>query len=217
MPKFKSLVGKKFGKLEVISFSYKNNLGKAYWLCKCDCGKKIITSGSNLVTGQSKSCGCFRSKLLSVRRKKHGQSETKLYNVWRTIKSRCLLPSTISYERYGGRGIKICEEWKEKFEPFWKWAIENGYKDGLTIDRIDNDGDYCPENCRWVDRKEQAKNRRTTVFYLLNGEKICLNDLLKKIGFSKSMYWRNKKRGCVEVTQLFKGVDFNKFKIERID
>jgi len=217
MPKFKNLVGKRFGKLTVVSFSYKNSLGKAYWLCKCDCGKKITTSGSNLVTGQSKSCGCFRNKLLSVRRKKHGQSETKLYNVWRTIKSRCLLPNTISYKRYGGRGIKICEEWKKKFESFWRWAIKNGYKDGLTIDRIDNDGNYCPENCRWVTRKEQAKNRRTTVFYLLNGEKICLNDLLEKTGFSKSMYWRKRKKGIMDIEQLFTGLDFKKFRIERVD
>lgn len=217
MPKFRSLVGEVFGNLKVVSFSHKNSLGKNYWVCKCVCGNKIITSGSNLISGQSKSCGCLRKNLLSARMKKHGQSETKLYNVWRGIRSRCLLKNTIDYDRYGGRGIKICNEWKEKFESFWKWSIKNGYMDGLTIDRIDNDGDYCPKNCRWVDRKEQAKNRRTTVFYLLNGEKICLNDLLEKIGFSKSMYWRNKKRGYMEVTQLFNGVDFNKFKIERID
>lgn len=212
----KDLTGKRFGRLTVVSFSHKSECGKNYWVCHCDCGKEIITNSSNLITNQSKSCGCLRKKTSSLLHKKHGQSETRLYNVWRAIRSRCLLPNTKSYNRYGGRGIKICKEWYKNFEPFFIWSLKNGYKKGLTIDRIDNNGDYCPENCRWTTVKEQSKNRRNSVFYILNGVKTNLSDLLASTNFPESTYHKRIKSGKVKISEIFKGVDFNKFNIERI-
>lgn len=134
------------------------------WLCRCDCGNTTTISTHRIKTGETKSCGCWHSEAARMRRFKHGESQkTRLNSIWNSMKARCNIPSVKSYPRYGARGIKICREW-ESFVTFRDWALANGYADNLTIDRIDNDGSYSPENCRWVTLRENVNNQTKTRF-----------------------------------------------------
>jgi hypothetical protein len=126
----------------------------------CQCGKEFITDPNYVKTNHTKSCGCYRQKRVIEVIQKHNGKGTRLYSIWRGMRSRCRYKSTDFYEIYGGRGIKVCDEWQESFIPFQKWALDNGYTDTLQIDRIDSDGDYTPENCRWVTNAENMQNTR---------------------------------------------------------
>ncbi len=131
----------------------------------------------------------------SFRNYKHGQTGTRLYNVWRSMKERCYSSTYVQYKRYGGRGIKICDEWRNDFQAFKAWAIENGYTEGLTIDRIDNDGDYEPNNCRWVDMKTQARNTSKNVYIEHEGKRICLSELAEIYGLKAEVVISRYHRG----------------------
>lgn len=155
------LKGKRLGKLTVIERVENIPKHHARWLCKCDCGNTHIVESHCLIGGSVTSCGCN----LVVLHTTHGRSGSRLYTIWNGIKQRCLNENTKDYPYYGGRGITICDEWKNDFESFEKWALFNGYdayakRGECTLDRIDNDGNYEPSNCRWVTMKEQCKNRR---------------------------------------------------------
>ncbi len=171
------LLNQRFGRLVVVAPSKSKN-NETMWECKCDCGNIKIVSTSNLKAGRIKSCGCFKSDKLIKRNTTHSQRHTFLYEVWKSLRQRCNNPKHASYYNYGGRGITICEEWNKSFQSFYDWAYANGYslehqKDEvkkLTIDRIDVNGNYEPNNCRWVDRKTQARNTRITKFITFKGQ-----------------------------------------------
>lgn len=161
----RDLTGKRFGRWQVTGFAGRNSAGKDYWFCVCDCGNTKQVRGDGLTGGRNQSCGCYsreRAKQTgAIRGKlnvKHGLLGTRIYSIWHHMKDRCLNPGHVAYKRYGGRGISICEEWLDP-EAFYQWASVSGYRDGLTLDRIDNDAGYCPSNCRWATPKQQANNR----------------------------------------------------------
>ena len=164
MPKPAYLVGQKFGRLTVLS-KHQSTRNGIEWKCLCDCSENIIVTTAKLTSGNTKSCGCLRREVSASRCKDtatHGMRNTRIYDIWRGMKKRCLLDTHHSYKNYKGRGITVCAEWME-FEPFWQWARINGYADNLTIDRINNDDGYYPENCRWTSIAEQARNTRRNV------------------------------------------------------
>lgn len=171
------LNGKKFGKLTVVKRVENNKHRQPQWLCKCDCGNETIVSGQKLRTGHTKSCGCiiFEQKT----RLKHGMTNTSLFTRWMNMKSRCYNPKNKRYSRYGARGITICDEWMD-FSNFYNWAMQNGFKESLTLDRIDNDNGYCPENCRWATQKQQSNNKSTNSIFEINGEKNTLSEWCDK-------------------------------------
>lgn len=162
MSKVNDLTGKKFGRLTVIKRCGSNKNRRALWLCQCDCGNTKIILGNSLLSKSTLSCGCYNKEHSKNIHTKHSLSYTKLYKVWGGMKTRCYNPNFMYYCNYGGRGIAICKEWKDDFSNFYKWAISNGYREGLTIDRINNDGNYEPSNCRWITRAEQNRNQRKT-------------------------------------------------------
>ena len=173
--KGKDLKGQRFGKLKVIDFAYSN--GTCYWKCRCDCGKDCIVKGTSLRYGSTKSCGCgsLEQALINLDNArqlttKHGCShKDKLYHIWKGIKARCYNPHNKRYKNYGGRGIKVCDEWKNDYLSFKNWALNNSYSDDLTIDRINNDGNYEPNNCRWVDIKTQQNNTTRNIYITYKG------------------------------------------------
>lgn len=165
------LTGQRFGMLTVIERAGNNSSGSALWRCICDCNNETIVRTAVLNNGHTASCGC--QKLQS--RLRHGMNNTPLYSSWECMKARCNNPHNIGYSNYGGRGIQVCDEWND-FVQFMEWANVNGYKEGLTLDRIDVNGNYEPDNCRWATKQEQANNRRTCIMITYFGETHSLKD-----------------------------------------
>ena len=167
------LTGQKFGMLTVIEFAGNNQYRASMWRCICDCGNEIVVRGEDIRSGKTLSCGCLRT---TNHFKIHGESDTRLYEIWCGMKKRCYNPNEVGYINYGERGISVCSEWYNDYTIFRDWANENGYQDDLTIDRINNDGNYEPDNCRWATRLEQNNNTRQNAYYEFNGEVHSLAD-----------------------------------------
>lgn len=153
------LIGQRFGRLVVTAEAAPGKDRRKRWRCLCDCGGETITSTYHLRSGSTKSCGCLTAERAHDRQYKHGGKGTRLYNIWKNMRQRCTNPKNPDFKWYGARGIKVCEEWND-FAVFREWALANGYREDLTIDRVNVDGDYRPENCRWTTWAEQARNRR---------------------------------------------------------
>lgn len=188
------LTGRKFGRLTVIERCKENTKqGKPRWICKCDCGNEHIVSSACLKSGKVRSCGCLSKD--TIRTYKHGMTHTKLHSVWHNMKDRCYREKHPSYQRYGGRGIYVCDKWKDDFISFYEWAIENGYEEGLSLDRIDNDGPYSPKNCRWVTMEQQANNRCANHMVTYRGETKTLTEWSKVFNCSYAMILRRLESG----------------------
>ena len=208
-----NLTGKRFGKLVAIKTAGKTKNGAYLWKCKCDCGNEIIANVGNLKNGHTKSCGCLRVDRCKTNFTKHGLEHTRLYGIWSDMRLRCYDEKNIAYHRYGGRGITICDEWKNDVKAFYDWATANGYKDSLTIDRIDNDGNYCPENCRWATVKEQASNRRSNILVTHNGKTQTMKKWANEVGTPYKVVWaRMQKLGWSAERALTEPVKKGKWK-----
>ena len=169
MGKLIDLTGNRFGRLTVLGFSNIDNNRSTHWHCECDCGKICIVNGNSLKRGLTRSCGCLNREMSSKRLITHNKSYTQTYKIWSGIKRRCCNPNEENYKNYGGRGIKICHEWNDSFEIFYRDMGER--PQGTSIERIDPNGDYCKDNCRWATTKEQCNNRTNNRYIEYNGNK----------------------------------------------
>lgn len=205
MPKLVDLTGQRFGRLTVLERGedYISPKGRKVvrWRCRCDCGNVKDIAASHLRGGDNISCGCFHKERLVEAGKEngttHGLSKTRIYHLFQNMKLRCSDEKSESYKNYGGRGIRVCEEWSGKggFEKFYAWALENGYSDELTIDRIDVDGDYSPENCRWTDWNTQYNNTTKSVKLTYNGKTQTAAQWAKELGLDRHTIYGRIKRG----------------------
>jgi len=185
--RIKDLTDQFFGKWHVIGYVGNDKSGKASWLCQCSCDNKTIKIivGTELVKGKSKSCGCLIGEMNKIRSTTHGMTNTRLHRIWNGMHARCYNKNSKDYKHYGKRGIIICKEWLEDFMNFYNWAAHNGYQKDLTIDRIDVDKNYCPENCRWVSTAIQNKNKTTAIKVTYKGKEWILKDLVDILGLTK--------------------------------
>ena len=170
----KDLTGLKFGNLNVIK-KYGKIKGITYWECKCDCGIIKLINHYSLLKGRSTSCGCLKGQKISNKKSTHNKTNTKIYKLWIGIKNRCNNINSPKYKSYGGRGIKVCDEWQNDFMSFYNWTLANGYDENAkygecTIERLNVNGDYEPSNCTFKNLKEQANNKTTNIFVEYNGE-----------------------------------------------
>ena len=180
MSKKIDMIGKQFGRLKVVEES--GHLGPfVAFKCQCDCGNAVIVRGTSLRTGNTTSCGCVRKEIVSDLNKTHGMRHKAEYSVWQNMISRCTNSNTNCFYRYGGRGITVCDEWRD-FEKFYADMGDSPH--GMTLDRIDNNGPYSKENCRWSTLGDQARNTRRTKLVEYNGKKQCLKDWASEVGIS---------------------------------
>lgn len=191
------LAGKRFGRLTVLglteSRTYPCGTTHRHWLCRCDCGKITVVSQSHLKTGKVKSCGCLNVE--RIREPRVTFSHKRIHRIWKGMKDRCLNPNYHSYSRYGGRGITICDEWINDSNAFERWAVSNGYSDEFSIDRIDNDKGYSPDNCRWVDKLTQQNNTSSNLYLQYAGRKLTASEWARQLGISRDVIYERYKKG----------------------
>lgn len=197
------IINKQYGDLTVVKLHhkeqiYRNNIKNGflyYYLCKCSCGNEKIVLRNLLLNNEIKHCGCKKSENISNSIKKHGMFGTRIYNTWAHMKQRCYNPKNASYNHYGKKGIKVCEEW-QTFEPFYNWSMANGYSDNLSIDRIDVNGNYEPSNCRWATIDQQNNNKSNTKFYTINNKTQSVSQWAKEYNISKTIVYGRLRRGA---------------------
>jgi hypothetical protein len=197
----KDITGEKFGRLTAIKFSHKNK-NKLYWLFKCDCGNEKIVEKSKAISGHTKSCGCYSREKTSVVNSTHSMSKTRFYRIYRGIINRCYLSNWHCYEKYGANGITVCDRWLESFENFrddmyesYLKHVEKFGEKNTSIDRINSDGNYEPDNCRWETLERQANNIKTNVFLEYNGQKKTIRDWEKHYNINSGTLWARLKNG----------------------
>jgi len=190
--------GNKFGRLVVLSFAgYSDHKRpRPQWLCKCDCGETVTVVGAHLKNGNTASCGCLRKEIAKKSATKHGRKASRTYQIWQGMKARTTNPNNSHYHIYGGRGIEVCERWFNSFEAFL--ADMGEAPDGMSIDRIDNDGHYEPSNCSWASPEQQSRNNSRNVWLEANGVRKCLKDWADDLGCSSYAIQRRLKRGWAE-------------------
>lgn len=185
MGRYIDLTGMRFGRL-VAMYRSKKDCAVTIWHCVCDCGKEVDVRAGHLRNGHTQSCGCMHREMVTENNRKHDMSKTRLYTIWSNMKSRCMDPKNPKYKSYGGRDIKVCDEWLDS-TVFFQWALSNGYRDDLTIDRIDVNGDYEPDNCRWVGTKEQSLNRTDNHYLTYHGITQTMKEWSDAVGIKYSV------------------------------
>lgn len=200
MPKLIDLTGQRFERLLVIERAGSRK-GQTMWRCRCDCGNERVIQSSSLTGGRSRSCGCLHWELSAQILQSNNffrdgaYRDKRLFGIWSAMKQRCLNPNNPEYAIYGGRGIEICREWLDDFLVFQKWAFENDYREDLTIDRIDNEQGYFPENCRWTDMRVQSNNQRRTTMLSFEGKTQALSYWADEVGLSRNTLKGRLRRG----------------------
>lgn len=192
--KYKDLTSQKFNRLTVLE-KVVGKSSKGLWKCRCDCGNIVFATRHDLTSNHKKSCGCFKKDYLSQKSSTHKLTKTRIYKIWIDMKKRCYNHNQKYYCNYGGRGISICDEWKQDFISFYNWSIKNGYNDDLSIDRINNDGDYCPNNCRWANRTTQNNNSRHNRYITYNGKTLTMSQWAKYLNLTYSCLKTRFRRG----------------------
>lgn len=184
--KVPDLTGQRFGRWLVTEYAGRGNRGEIQYHCRCDCGTERVLRRSSLTSGNSKSCGCLSREVAAKRGTTHGDTGCRLYRIWAGIIQRCCNDrERYEWEKYGGRGITVCDEWR-KYELFRDWAMVNGYRDDLSIDRINTNGNYCPDNCRWATNYEQSNNKRTSKIIVFDGGAGTVREFADKYGLAYS-------------------------------
>lgn len=179
--------GMKFGRLTIVEESFTSKRRRRF-LCQCDCGANLVVELSSLTTGNTKSCGCLQKEITAQMSTKHGHNRRgkrhRLYSIWVHMRDRCLNPEDALYKYYGARGITVCAEWLD-YPTFYSWAVSKGYAENLTLDRVENNKGYSPDNCRWATSTEQNSNRRNNVLLTHNGETKTLQQWARDLGISR--------------------------------
>ena len=204
MGKVIDLTGKRFGKLTVIEKHSQDKWGGWNWLCRCDCGNETVVSGGHLRGMKTKSCGCSRKESKNF---SHKMTGSRIYSIWQAMKSRCYYDKNKRFKYYGGRGIKVCDEWKNSFISFYEWSMKNGYDENAergqcTIDRIDVNGNYEPNNCRWATIKQQANNTRRNHFIEYNGKTQTVSQWANELGVEPDSIFNRLQKGFTEEEAL---------------
>jgi len=193
MSNVRDLKGQRFGRLLVLYDTGERKHRNVVWHCRCDCGNEVDIRGCSLTSGNTTSCGCYNRERTAEAHTVHGMNRQgkihPVYHIWSTMIQRCENPNDKRYKDYGGRGIKVYKAWHDP-AVFIDWALSHGWREGLTIDRIDNNGNYEPSNCRWVTRKEQARNKRSNRLITFNGKTQCLADWSRETGITCGTLWQ---------------------------
>lgn len=188
-------IGDKFNKLTVIKFLCKTKFSHKKWLCLCECGNEIEIDEYTLLKNARHSCGCERNIRMKQLSTKHNLYGTKIYQIWISMKQRCYYKKYTHYKHYGSKGIEVCDEWKNNVVQFYNWALSNGYKEGLSIERIDINKNYCPENCKWIPKNEQQMNTSKTKKYKYQNEEHTLHYFSKLYSIPSTSLYRKIKNG----------------------
>lgn len=204
MGAFIDLTGQRFGRLVVVGRADppRDWRQKARWRCICDCGREVEVFGYNLSNGNTTSCGCLRVERVIAASTTHGQSYSRLYSIWKNMHTRCENPHSTHYDNYGGRGISVCEEWHD-FANFMQWAERTGYREDLTLDRIDVNEGYNPVNCRWITMREQNRNKHNNINITYHGVTRCLSDWAATLGINMKTLWHRIFRYHWDVERAF--------------